>query len=849
MPMPNGADLGSYEILELLGTGGMGEVYRARDSNLKREVALKVLPLAFAQNAERLSRFRREAQALAALNHPNIAAIYSLENSANVHFLTMEYVPGKQLRGPLALDEAMAISHQMADALEAAHEKGVVHRDLKPANVHVLSDGKVKILDFGLAKFAAAADENTATETAITQLGIVLGTLPYMSPEQARGQQIDKRTDIWAFGCVLYELLTGRPAFYGNTTAEVMAAILCKEPDWAALPAGSPALVLRRCLQKEPRKRLRDIGDAFLLEAVESAAAPVARSRLRAWVIGSVVGLILVLVGLWLARSRPTISPPYRKVVIASQGTLEAPSLSPDGRKIAYVATGALYVRDLSQVDPQRVDDSVGSSLTSPFWSPDSGWVGYSTGEELRKVAAGGGPGRTLCKTAGSVQGAAWTDAWDPRGVIVYAVNAKGIFRVSADGGEPMKIVDNVAAKTYDFHGIVFLPGDGDFLTWAHSGTGPTAAGNWIRVSRQGSQTHKVEASFCRRGTGAWSPVGFFLTSDATSGGLWSIRWDGSSGGWGHDRTLLDRFGQSPSASADGSLLYLRVTPGTDQLLMVDRGGHILRELGQPLTDIAAMKVSPDGERVAFESSSGVWIFDFSRENSTRLVNDIARAGSPHWSSEGKMLGFVGDDIGREGSRLYIQPADSSASPEPSVAIRRDWDWTPDRDQVVYSAQQQGNSRDIFLTSRKSGVTFGVATTPSWEDKPEIDPSGRYLAYQSDENGRTEIYVRSLGGGSGKWLVSANAGRFPHWSRSGTELFYLEGETLMSSKVSTLGTFHVDGPPTKLFSNDPGRNFTMQEFAPMADGRRFLMARPVGDQHRAIVLVENWQLGLSEKSP
>lgn len=285
---------------------------------------------------------------------------------------------------------------------------------------------------------------------------------------------------------------------------------------------------------------------------------------------------------------------------------------------------------------------------------------GYATGKELRKVAAGGGPVRTLCKTAGSVQGAAWTDAWDSRGVIVYAVNANGIFRVSADSGEPLKIVDNVAVKTYDFHGIVFLPHREDFLTWVHSGTGASTAGNWIRVSQHGSQTRKVDASFCRRGTGTWSPAGYFLISDGMSGGLWSIPWDGSSNGWGHDRTLVDRFGQTPSVSADGSLLYLRVTPGTDQLLMVDRGGRILRELGQPVSNIAAMKVSPDGERLAFESSSGVWIYDFSRQNSTRLVNDIPNAGSPHWSSEGKMLGFVGGDIGP--SRLYIQPADSKSN-------------------------------------------------------------------------------------------------------------------------------------------------------------------------------------------
>lgn len=233
----------------------------------------------------------------------------------------------------------------------------------------------MKILDFGLAKFATATDENAATETNITQLGIVVGTLPYMSPEQAQGQEVDKRTDIWAFGCVLYELITGRPAFYGNTTAELMAAILCKEPDWGAVPPEGPALLLRRCLQKEPRHRLRDIGDAFLLDAVESVSVPIARPRFRASVICSVVGLILLLLALWLARSQPAISPPYRRIVIAAQGTIEGPSLSPDGRKIAYVATGGLYIRDLSQIDAQRVGDMAGSSLPSPFWSPDSGWV------------------------------------------------------------------------------------------------------------------------------------------------------------------------------------------------------------------------------------------------------------------------------------------------------------------------------------------------------------------------------------------------------------------------------------------------------------------------------------------
>jgi serine/threonine protein kinase len=843
MPLSKGAYVGSYEILALLGAGGMGEVYRARDPKLNREVAVKILPAVFSEDPGRLARFRREAQALAALNHPNIAAIYSLEEFGNTHFLTMEYVLGAHLKGPLPLDQATAIAHQIAYALQAAHEKGIVHRDLKPANVHVTVDGKAKVLDFGLAKLANET-EDAETQTAITQVGVVLGTLPYMSPEQVRGRSTDKRVDIWAFGCVLYEMLTGQRAFSGKSAAELSATIISNEPDWNALPPGSPAILLRWCLEKDPSKRLQDIGDAFLIEAQPSV--PIRPARFPAWVVAGTFAVALLAFALWLAYSRRAAPLPYRRLVVASQETLESPAISPDGRRVAYTAKGMLYVRDLSQVDAVSVADSVDSYPANPFWSPDSRWIGYSTGNELRKVAAEGGSSKTLCKTIGKIQGAAWTGAWDPRGVIVYAVNANGIFRVSADGGEPVKILDNIGFKTHDFHQIVFLNRGDDFLTWAHAGTAATLEGTWLRVSKQGSETRKMSSSL-NRTEAAWESPGFLLISEEGTAGLWSVPWDGKTNGWGTDKTLIDPLGQHPNVSADGSLVYLRVTSGDDQLLMVNRGGQVLRELGRPLTEIKAIKVSPDGERVAFECSPGVWIFDFRRENATHLVNEIAHVRSPHWSSDGKLLGFVGYEIGFETGRLYTQPSDSSASPEKSVAVWPDWDWSPDGDKIVYSTQHGGNSRDILVTSRRSGTTAGIATTRFWEDKPEVDPSGRYLAYQSDESGRAEIYVRTFPAGSGKWLVSANGGRFPHWGSHGTELFYLQGETLVAATVSTTGTFQVEGPSAKLFSNDPGRNFKMQEFAPMPDSQRFLIVRS-GDDHRAIVLVENWQLGPGGKS-
>jgi Tol biopolymer transport system component/predicted Ser/Thr protein kinase len=846
------SQIGHYKVTAKLGAGGMGEVYRALDPKLKREVAIKVLPPAFANDAARLTRFQREAQALAALNHPNIASIYGLEDFGDTRFLVMEYVPGRQLQGPMPLKQALDIARQIADALEAAHDKGIVHRDLKPANIQLTPDGRVKVLDFGLAKVATETGENTQTATAISEVGVVMGTLPYMCPEQAQGRQIDKRTDIWAFGCVLYELLTGQPAFSGESAAELMAAIVCKEPDWAALPAGSPVRLLRLCLEKEPAKRLRDIGDAFLIEVGETAAAPIAGRHFPAWAMACGLTAVVAAGAFWMAR--PRLAAPYRKRVVASQDGLDLPSISPDGRRVAYLSKGMLYIRDLSQVDPLPVTDSAGAyvgtpgSGTTPFWSPDSRWIGYAIDNELRRVAAEGGSSKTLCKVAAAIQGAAWTDTWDSRDVILFAVNAHGIFKVPADGGEPVRILDNVALKTHDFHQIVFLDRREDFLTWAHADSGNLINGNWIRVSQRGKETLKVSPDIRRREDGAWSPPGLFLTSEDVATGLWSVRWDGSKTVWGPDKILIDRLGMHPSISTDGSLLYLRRTPSDDQIVMLDRGGHVIQELGKPMPEIAAMAVSPDGGRFAFQSGLGLSIFDISRGNTTPLVNDVTQAVSPHWSSDGKSLGFVGFKDGIESSHLYIQPADSSTSPETSIALPPDWDWSRDGEAIVYSRQAPGRSRDIFMTSRSSGSTVGFVSTPFWEDKARFDPSCRYLAYQSDEKGRNDIYVRTFPGGSGRWLVSANGGRLPRWSPRGDELFYLEGETLMSVKVSAGDVFRIEGPPEKLFSNEPGRNFQMQEFAPMPDGKRFLITRPIGDQHRSIVLVENWQAGLSGKA-
>jgi len=837
-----GSRLGPYEILAPIGAGGMGEVYQARDTRLHRMVAIKT-------SAERFSdNFDREARAIAALNHPNICTLHDI----GADYLVMEYVEGVPLKGPLRVEDALRYAVQIADALDAAHRKGIVHRDLKPGNILVTKSG-VKLLDFGLATTEAANADETRT---FTTEGAIAGTLHYMSPEQASAQNAGTRSDIFSFGAVFYEMLTGQRAFEGNHAPAVISAILTADP--AGLDAIKPAAlerVVRRSLAKHPDDRWQTARDLaaelrWIMESQNARSSvdglPARRTAGRTAMVqaAAIIAVMAAAGAIWIGR--PSIGPtPNRKLIVASGESLAAPSISADGRKVAYISDGKVYIRDLSQLDAAEVPDSTGALDT--FWSPDSQWVGYPAHNEILKASASGGASETVCKTSSTVQGIAWTNGWAPSGTIVFAINAGGIFSVPVGGGDPVRILDGSVTKTYDFHNVIFVGKGEDFLTWTH--VDPYGNGKWIRVSGRGRQVRDVSSGLSKKAHGAWSPAGFFVrAADSRGDGLWAFSTD-SSGISSDNKTLVDGQGEQPSVAIDGSLVYIRRKPAHDQLVMVDRAGNVLQELGQPVPAVTSMAVSPDGRRLAFESGQGLNVYTFSDRTVTRLVNEIGDARSPRWSSDGKLVGFVGGSKEEEGGHLYVQPADSSSAPQRSVRIPTEsWDWTSDREHIVYAAQQLGNQRDIFLKSHGSEVAISIANTRFAESRPEIDPSGHYLAYESDESGRFEIYVRTFPAGSGKWLVSVDGGRFPHWSSKGEELFYENGGALMSVKVSAKDSWHIAERPQKLFANEAGRHFNMDVIAPLPDAGRFVVPRPIGDESRSIVLLETWAAEMRAKN-
>ena len=832
MPRSAGEKFGPYELVSPLGEGGMGEVWRARDTRLNRMVALKFSKFGFTERAE------REARVIAALNHPHICALYDV----GPDYLVMEYVEGKAL-GAVSIEECLRYAIQIAAAVDAAHRQGIVHRDLKPGNILVSKSG-VKLLDFGLARLTPVSRPLDATITQpLTESNSIVGTLQYMSPEQLQGKEADARSDIFSFGAVLYEMLTGKRAFAAEDNASLIAAILTSDPP--AIGPLNPAVpaalerVVRRCLAKDPDDRWQTARDlhaelSWILDSPPETATTAPRRSFRGALI--LLALAIAAAGaIWFARTR-TQPFTHRRLIITSEEGLSSPHISPDGSKVAYVARGKVKIRDLSQPVAVEVADS--QDAGGLFWSPDGKWIGYSTRAEIRKTSADGGPSRTVCRIATAVQGAAWTDAWDPNGIIVYALNAGGIFRVPADGGEPVRILEGTTTQTYDFHQILFLGRSDEFLTWTHKAA--NLPGNWIRVSRRG-ETRSALPNASNRVTGAaWSPAGFLLTANGGVG-LSAIPMEVTGTIRSGERILIDADGESPSVDAAGTLVYLRRNAGTDQLLAVDRGGHVVEELGKPVPAIFGAIVSPDGGRVAIQAHPGLWIYDVSSGASARLVNNLDSVASPRWSADGRMLGFIANVGGTAGGKLYMQPADSSAGPQ---LLRSDvvftWDWSRNRDQIVFSTQIQGNQHDIFVAKPGSESLVALAATKAVENHPEIDPTGRYMAYQSDETGSLEVYVRTFPGGSGKWAVSAGGGFMPHWSARGDELFYLKGETLMSAKVVCKDTFRVEGQPRELFVNDAGRRFKMVHFAPMPDGRRFVIPRPTGDQSLSITLVENW---------
>ncbi len=830
MTLAAGTKLGPYEAMSPIGVGGMGEVYRARDTKLNRDVALKVLPSAFANDAERMARFQREAQVLASLNHPNIAAIHGLEESGNVRALVMELVEGPTLAERIAqeaipLKEALTIAGQIAEGLEYAHEKGVMHRDLKPANVKITPEGLVKVLDFGLAKAAEStvatgspSDSPTLTAAA-TQVGVILGTAAYMSPEQAKGKAVDRRGDIWAFGCVLYEMLTRQRAFKGETVSDMLAAVLRAEPEWNELPTSVPAAIrklLHRCLDKDPKRRLRDIGEARIaIEEISSGPTEAAVihgaslqknwARVLPWALAAILAIVVVLliIGNALRAPRPPTRPIARLLVALpptdrlALGNTPVSSLSPDGSRLVYVANHAgraqLYLRSIpDRFEATPIPGTEGAE--TPFFSPDGQSVGFFAEGKLKKVSVSGGAPLTLC-TAPLNRGA----SWGPDDTIIFtpAAAISGLFKVSAAGGmsEPLTAPDRKKGEiTHRWPEI--LPGGKALLFTTSKGGGYDTAQISLLSLETGQQRVLVEGGTYAR----YVPSGHLVY--ARAGGLLAVPFDLKRlEVAGPPVSILEGVSMSPltgaaefSFSTDGSLAYIHAGPGAGEgiLLWLDRKGES-RPLPAPPRAYTSPRLSPDGQRLAVGiqgAKPGVWLYDLARGSLTPLASSPL-VSFPTWTPDGKHVAFGWGSNGP--FNIFWMPADASGPAEgltTSDNMQFPNSWSPDGHMLAFTEADPTTGWHIWMLRLEADrKPQPFEQTPSNEGGAKFSPDGRWLAYESDESGQREVYVRPFPGPGGKWPVSTEGGTEPVWTRNGRELLYRNGDKMMVAVVETQPTF------------------------------------------------------------
>jgi serine/threonine-protein kinase len=895
----------------------MGYVYRARDGRLNRDVALKVLPDLSAAEADAVARFEREAQTLAALNHPNIATIHGFEEAAvpagsgpPIRALVLELVEGQTLaeridRGPLHLDEALPIARQIAEACEAAHAQGIDHRDLKPANIKLRPDGTVKVLDFGIAKLvdpiadsglfprsdegatvqspradrrADATSAPTLATPAMTMAGMILGTAAYMAPEQARGKAVDKRADIWAFGCVLFEMIAGVRAFRGDDVTDTLAFVITKEPDWSALPPDIPAVLnrlIRRCLVKEPGDRLRDIGDARIeitdLVANPAAGLPLQTSATRPfWTWRRLAALAAVVfaaaattgVGVWLSLrpasariSRFGIAPPTGGMLFSRIDRDIA--MSPDGTRIAYIGNGGtIYVRELAQLEP-----SVLSGLGNPrglFFSPDSQWIGFFEGGSIRKVPATGGSASIICRVSAGSRGAAWL----ADGSIVFATNdaSGGLQSVPAGGGAPIILTKPSRERgeaSYAWPEAVI--GKAAVLFTIASTTTPSVDHSQVAVFDLKTRSQKVVV---RGGSDAHHvPSGHLIYGAA--GALRAVRFDTTRLEAVGDpvavlpQVAITQFGAvNFDVAADGTLLYV---PGGAQeaarsIVWVDREAHE-EPTKVPARAFAYARLSPDGAQLALDArdqESDIWIWSFNRETLTRLTFDPATDRFPVWTSDGHRVIFGSDRMNPGGlANVFWKSADGTGTPERLT-------WSATRLQVPMAVSPDGKtlvfretlpSADLMALSLDADRAIHPLVKSSFtEQNAEISPDGRWIAYESNDAGQFEVFVRPFPNvDAGRWQISTSGGTEPLWSRTGQELFYqAPSGSLMAVHVDR-GTSWNAGTPAKLFDDryyhggGPGSG-TGRTYDVSLDGRRFLMIKSVEsrDATPSLVVVQNW---------
>jgi Tol biopolymer transport system component len=880
-----GKTVGSFQITDKLGAGGMGEVYRARDTRLNRDVAIKVLPELFAADADRLARFTREAQVLAALNHPNIAAIYGMEDRA----LVMELVEGADLsaviaRGPLPLSDALPIARQIADALEAAHDQGIVHRDLKPANVKVRADGTVKVLDFGLAKALApesasgsgdAANSPTLTARA-TQMGMVIGTAAYMAPEQARGRAVDRRADIWAFGVVLYEMLAGKRAFGGDDISITLANVLKEDVDWEALPADLPAPVrrlLRRCLEKDPRKRLSAVGDARLeLDEREpavvgpAAAAVAARPSLVARLWPALAGVVLtagVAAFFWPSAGADTgkavarlsvMPPPGEELYPDSTGVV----VSPDGTMVAFIVGNVaktateLWVRSLDSMTARRLDDAEGATV--PFWSPDSRRIGFFTTSKLKTIAASGGRADVLADSPGGRGG-----DWNRSNTIVYAPDAGGpLFRIPASGGTPEPATKlDADRKEFGHRFPAFLP-DGDHFLYAAL---PGKAGKFDIFAGSLSDDSKtlvgsLESApiyaepgwllYVRQGVlvaHPFDPDARKLTGDPVSLG-------------DEPTSILDpatsfTAGRAISMSDTGSLAYFSSPSTNTTATWYDALGRNTGTLDLPPGHYETVSISPDGTRAVFvrstsPSESALWLVDLARGGAAPLSTGRGRNDGPVWSPDSRRVAFAADRDGPQD--VFVKTIDDASPEQPlyrsDVPFKGPLSWSPDGQWIVMAQLDPGAAQNIWLLpAAGQGQLTKFLAGPAREIAGPASPDGRWLAYASDDTGQSELYVQPFPKPGPKVQVSHKGATTAWWKKDGTQILFLGTDlrTLWRADVERGAAFRAGAP--RLIATLPAGIVWVDA---MPDRERFLAIAPERTGIGSVTVVQNWRAALEK---
>jgi len=909
-----GTTLAHYRITGELGAGGMGEVWRAEDTKLGREVALKVLPADVAEDPDRLARFQREAKVLASLNHPNIAHLYGLETVASgsgsgsrtgsgsttrpdesetsgpqdlktsgpVTFLVMELVEGEDLseritRGPIPIDEAIPIALQIAEALEAAHEAGIVHRDLKPANIKLAENGTVKVLDFGLAKAweSDSGDSSLSLSPTMTQhataAGVILGTAAYMSPEQARGKQVDRRTDVWAFGAVLWEMLTGRKLFEGETVTDLMAAVLTRDPDLEQLPPKTPVSVkrlIRRCLERDPGQRLQWLGDARLelvdaeVDELEVSTKPEKSTALRLlpWAIAAIIAAVAIAMGLWDSPGAAPDSRQVRFTVPAPEGTvfhLEglAPgpvALSPDGRRIAFTVRGVggvihLAVRDLDSVETRYLEEAEGAQY--PFWSPDGTEIGFFTrsGAALKVIPADGGPVRTLCASRNGKGG-----SWNRDGVIVFTDDSNTpISAISADGGEPRELttIDREAGENSHRH-PQFLPDGQRFLYLARNVGGPDT--HTVKV---GSLDGGTDVEILRAPVAAAFVDGRLLylrdrTLFARPFDAKSLELSGDEQEVVDDVMVIEGAARGVFSATDDVLVFQQGEEHTlGELVWLDRSGATVGRVGD-VASYFSLAVSPDGLKVAVPVSNmvigtnDIWICDVQRDLRSRVTFDDGEDLSPVWSSDGRQVYFVSNRSGE--LEVYRLTPGTTSEPELIVGGNRPMTPTsesPDGSRLLLTTESETAGSDlVILDLERGGDPQPFRTTRFNEDHATFSPDGRWVAYASDESGRFEIYLTSATADGRHWQVSTDGGLWPRWIAATGEILYQDtsGRFVVVS-VRTGGDAIEIGDPEVLFGGYAATRL-YQLFDPAPDGSKLLYrALSNEDPPEPPIVVVNWQ--------